>query len=198
MVAFIVLVALQLYISISYQGTTFEFIIKGFAAAVAVGLSLYSGFVLSYVRAISLWNCSLLPVLFSLSGILGGFGLLAAIAIYDKSISIIELSKGTGLMLVIMGILVAIYFMSVSYTGASGKESIKRVTEGQVAHVLWIGLVFVGIIIPLGSVMVNYFVQGIPTPLLVAVILCCELVQGFSFVYVVLKGGLYQPLVPTD
>ena len=47
----------------------------------AFGVAVYTGIILKNIKGVPFWNSTLLPVLFVLCGILGGFGLSVVIAL---------------------------------------------------------------------------------------------------------------------
>jgi formate-dependent nitrite reductase membrane component NrfD len=196
MVLFIGLVSIQLYLTLFQLHTVFLSMIKLLAAIAALGLSLYSGFVLNYMKAVSLWNSSLLPVLLSMSGLLGGFGLIMGIGIFDHHINLEEAASGLKVVIVMMAILVFVYFLTVTYAGPTGKESVKKILKGRIAPITWVAFVFMGMVFPACLIVLHHFGQSSYTVPVLVTFLLCEIIQGFSFVYILLKGGLYQPLTP--
>ena len=80
--------------------------------------------------------------------------------------------------------------------GPTGNRSIKELIQGRIAPALWLGVVLIGIFIPLGIFIYNSFAGESSVTLLITAI-SCVLIGVFSFNYCLLKGALYSPLIPT-
>ena len=135
MVLFMGLVFVQIFLSMFLPGTHFEFIVKVLAVITAIGLSIYSGLVLTYMKGISLWNSSIVPILLSLSGILGGFAIMLIISMFDVNISTLKVELGSGMVILIILIFMAVYLLSVTYTGPAGKYAATQIIKGQIAPI---------------------------------------------------------------
>ena len=72
---------IQLVISWQWPGNPAEIVFKVMAGILAFCVAIYTGFVLKAVKGVPFWNSWLLPVLFIMCGVLGGFGLSVAIAL---------------------------------------------------------------------------------------------------------------------
>lgn len=186
---------IQVLLHLFYPGTASEVFFKILAALGAIALSLYSGFVLTQVRAIQLWNSSLLPILLSATGLTGALGFMGIIALFDQSTSIMKISMGAGVMIIIISILLAAYIVFESGSGSVG--TLRRILKDrEIAPFVWVGLFTVGMVVPFALATIEYFGQNINDTALAVVILLCTIVQGLSLVYAILKGGMYRPLIP--
>ena len=114
-VLFVAFASAQLVFSFWFPGTAWEMFFKVLAGAMAVGVVVYTGFVLKSVKAVSLWNSPLLPVLFVTWGLMGGFGLSVIIALYGGQIDLHAAETGTWL-LVLNAFLLLVYL----WTTAAG------------------------------------------------------------------------------
>ena len=81
--------------------------------------------------------------------------------------------------------------MSVSRVGA--REAVRRLTRGELAPIFWGVVILVGLAIPLGVALYAYFV-GVPLGV-TAVTGLLVLIGALYFKYVVLKAGVYSPLI---
>ena len=160
---------------------------------------LYAGFVMNYNNAIALWNNALLPVLFVIYGLLDGCGVLLAIS------TIGDINKTASLQLVnfdlwvLIGaiITVAVYLISASYTNAAGRKSVLIIVKGHLSPLLYLGVVVLGMALPL-IVFVFSHQTGTISPALLTAAVACQLVGNFSLRYCLLKAGLYMPLVASN
>jgi formate-dependent nitrite reductase membrane component NrfD len=192
---FVAFVFAQILLSLFAPGTGWETLLKVLAALMAVGLMIYTGFVLNSVKAVSLWNSSLVPVLFVTWGLMGGFGASIVIALYDGLIDIHAAETGTCWLLVINALLVSIYLYTTAHRDETGRKSVMDQMRGDMAPPFWIGVVLLGIAVPLAIVMVS-FLSGDLMPALLVAGVACEITGGLTMRYCLLKVGIYKPLLP--
>ena len=119
----------------------------------AFGTALYTGILLKATKSIPLWNTSLLPLLFLVSGLSTG------------SMAIILSTLGTGLfshnalplkvlmggeqVLVVIEAIILYLFLSRRYRAAEqGKDSVHLLVFGEMKMIFWGGVVFLGFIFP--------------------------------------------------
>jgi formate-dependent nitrite reductase membrane component NrfD len=196
-VAFIGLVFVQLLLAYLKPGTDLETIVKVLAVINAVGMSVYTGFVMNYVNGIQLWISSILPFLFLLCGVLGGFGILLGIAHMTGGINIVAVETGSMVLMIVMAGLIVIYLTSSRYIGPTGKESVVALVAGPIAPVFWIGVVLCGIVIPFIVSLSSLLGAEFPLSVQIFAILC-EITGGLTLRYSILKGGYYSPLIPVS
>ncbi len=192
--AFIVFAAAQMAFSFWLPGTAGEIIFKVLAGLSALAVTVYTGFVLNTVKAVPFWNSTLLPLLFVLCGILGGFGLSVIIALNGGNIDISAAEMGSRWLLIVNALLILVYLWAATNREPTGKQSVIEQMRGRLAPVFWIGIVVLGIIIPLAIAFSSYFAGGVSSALLVAGV-ACEVIGGLALRYCVLKAGAYKPLV---
>jgi sulfite dehydrogenase (quinone) subunit SoeC len=194
-VFFVVSVAGQIALSLWAPGTGWETLLKVAAGLMAVGLMIYTGFVLNSVKAVSLWNSSLVPVLFVTWGLMGGFGSSILIALYDGRIDIHAAETGTWWLLVINGLLVSLYLWTTAHRDETGRKSVMDQMRGAMAPAFWIGVVVLGLAIPLIIVMTSFLTGHLVPALLIAGV-ACEITGGLTMRYCLLRVGIYKPLLP--
>jgi formate-dependent nitrite reductase membrane component NrfD len=193
-VAFVGFAALQIISSILLPNSIWEIVLKVLAGAAAFGVATYTGFVLNTVKSIPFWNSSLLPVLFVMCGILGGFGLSVVIALYGGSINLDIAETGSRWLLVMNVLLISVYLWRAVQKGGTGRQSVLEQLSGNVAPVFWVGVVALGIVIPLAIAFASVVLHHIATGLLLTGV-ACELIGGLSLRYCILKAGIYNPLL---
>jgi formate-dependent nitrite reductase membrane component NrfD len=196
LVLFIVFSAIQLALSYWLPGTVWEVAFKILAGVIAILLATYTGFVMNYINGIPFWNSGVLPLLFLSFSILSGLAGAIAIGLFGGNVDIIASVAGIRWLLVANAFFIAIYLWSATYMGPTGKRSVKELIHGNIAPVLWLGVVLAGIVIPLSIFIYNYSAGGSSASLLMTAV-CCVLIGLFSFNYCLLKGALYSPLTPT-
>jgi formate-dependent nitrite reductase membrane component NrfD len=191
---FIVFGAIQLMLSFWLPGTAGEIVFKVLAGITALAVAVYTGFVLNTVKAVPFWNSSMLPLLFVLCGILGGFGLSVIIALNGGHVDITAAEAGSRWLLIINALLIAIYLWGAANRESTGKQSVMEQIRGSGAPIFWIGIVILGIVIPLAIAFSSYFINDVSAVLLVTGV-ACEVAGGLALRYCVLKAGAYMPLI---
>ena len=191
---FIVFSAIQMIFTYWLPGTAGEIIFKVLAGLTALAVAIYTGFVLNTVKAVPFWNSPLLPLLFVLCGILGGFGLSVIIALNGGHVNITAAEAGSRWLLIINAFLIIIYLWRAAERESTGKQSVLEQISGSNAPIFWTGVVILGIIIPLVIAFSSYFISEISATILVTGV-GCEVVGGLALRYCVLKAGAYNPLV---
>ena len=194
-IAFVVLAAIQLVLSIWLPGTSWESIFKTLAGIAAMGVTTYTGFVLNSVKSIPFWSSPLLPVLFIVCGILGGFGLAVVISLYGGDIDLAAAEAGSRWLLTISALLIVVYLWRAAQKGTTSKQSVIEQIQGNASLVFWLGVISLGIIIPLVIAFSSYFAHETSATLLLIGV-ACEIIGGLSLRYSILKVGIYQPLLP--
>lgn len=191
-------IAPQFLTSLPWEGENLA--LKIIAVIFALLVMVYPGFTMNFVSAIPLWNNALLPVLFLTYGFLGGFGLSLPLGLvgglHEQALHSLE--NGLRFLLAAAAVLLAIYLVSAWYASPAGKHAALNVLWGRISPVFYIGALGLGIGVPLGISIGSYTMGGdLPSPLLVAIGVVCELTGSFSVRYSILKGGVYAPLVPS-
>ena len=137
MMLFVIFVAIQLVFSYWLPGSAVEIVFKVLAAISAFIVTVYTGFVLKTVKAVPFWDSALLPVLFVLCGVLGGFGLSVIIALNGGNIDIAAAETGSRWLLIINALLIVIYLWSAANREATGKQSVMEQIKGSNAPPEW-------------------------------------------------------------
>lgn len=160
----------------------------------ALGLVIYTGFVLLASRAISFWNNPLLPILFVSVSLGSGISLAETINIFSpQAISNPELLKVAGPWAVsITALLILVYLAGNFYSSLTAKESVFYLVKGQLAPLFYSGVVFLGLVLPL-AMFIAVFLEILPSSAL-AVAGISELVGAFILRYSILKAGIYAPV----
>jgi sulfite dehydrogenase (quinone) subunit SoeC len=190
---FVGFTAVQLIISHWLPGTAAEIIFKALAGTMAFAITLYTGIILKNVKGVPFWNSALLPVLFIVCGVLGGFGLAVVIALNGGDINLAAAETGSRWLLIANALLIAIYLWRASKRESVGRQSVLEQIRGQSAPVFWIGIIILGIVIPL-SIAISGLIGEVSSALLIAAVIC-EIIGGLALRYCVLKAGAYKPLI---
>ena len=168
-------------------------VFKILAGIFAFAQSIYTGFAVSYVSAIKLWNSAILPILFVVCGFSGGLAIMMAIAIGGNSAQITTIENITRITLIGFAVILIVYLWNATYNSTVAKEAVARIVGGEIAPFFWIGVIVFGVIIPIGISVGTYFADS-PSDALLITAVVTEIIGGLSLRYVVLKGGTYEPL----
>ncbi len=191
--AFVFLGAIQMMLTRWLPGSAAEVLFKVMAGLAAFGVATYTGIILKNVKGVPFWNSLLLPVLFVICGILGGFGLAVVIALIGGGIDLATAETGSQWLLIANALLIIIYLWRASRREAVGKQSVLQQISGESAPVFWTGVVLLGIVIPL-AIAASGLITHVPSALLLTGV-TCEIAGGLALRYCVLKAGAYNPLV---
>ncbi|MCJ7604416.1 MAG: polysulfide reductase NrfD [Dehalococcoidales bacterium] len=167
------------------------------AGIFAFAQSIYTGFAVSYVSAIKVWNSAIVPILFVVCGITGGLAILMAIMMAGNHAQLAALENLTRVMLIAYAIIVGVYLWNTTYSSTTAKDSVARLIRGSLAPLFWIGIFAFGIIIPIAISLSTYFTGDAPTALLIVAVIS-EIIGGLALRFLVLKAGVYAPLLPTQ
>lgn len=186
--------AIHLVLAFWLPGSVWELVFKVLAGIMAFAVATYTGIILMTIKGVPFWNSPLLPVLFVLCGILGGLGLSIVIALNSSQVDITAAETGSRWLLIINALLVVAYLWRAANRETTGKQSVLEQIQGGTAPIFWIGVVVLGIIIPLIIAFSSYLVGEASAILLVTGVLC-EIIGGLALRYCILKGGAYTPLI---
>jgi polysulfide reductase chain C len=164
---------------------------KILAGIFAFAQSIYTGFAVSYVSAIKLWNSAILPVLFVVCGFSGGLAILMGISLGGDQILAIE--NITRITLIAFAVILIIYLWNTTYSNAAARDAVTRLLGGNIGAFFWIGVVLFGVVIPLAVSITTYFTGEASSALLLTAVVT-EIIGGLALRYVILKGGIYIPL----
>ena len=184
----------QLMISYWVPGTAVEVVFKVLTGIAALVVAVYTGFVLNTVKAVPFWNSSLLPLLFVLCGILGGFGISVIIALNGGNVNLATAEVWSRWLLIANALIIALYLWRAAGRETTGKQSVMEQIKGSSAVVFWAGIVVLGIVIPLVIAFLSYVIDHMSPAILVFGV-ACEIIGGMALRYNVLKAGAYSPLV---
>jgi formate-dependent nitrite reductase membrane component NrfD len=195
---FIAIGFVQLLISFYHPGSSLEFFLRILTAICAFCEAIYTGFAMNYVNGIPFWNSALVPVLFIVYGLLGGFALLMGLTIVGvAAVDLMALEETSRFFMVAGILLLVIYLWSATYMNETAKASVKKLITGSLAPVFWIGLILLGLLIPLIVSLLSYGDVHVASGTLLFAIVC-EIIGGLSLRYCLLKGGAYAPLIITN
>ncbi len=169
------------------------------AALGALGVMMYTGFLLSHSPSIPFWNTTLLPLLFALYGFACGAGvLLVALpslggrAADLKSAAVIGIALFAACLVFLW-----IYLLTMASSTVAAKESVRMLVRAQLSVPFLIGVNLVGLVVPLVLAASVYLADpgfAAASPALAAAGLLA-LIGGYLFRYSLLRAGVYPPVI---
>ena len=177
--------------------TGFDVTFRILAGLTAFLVGIYGGFIMNFVKGIPFWNTGLLPMLFIIAGINDGFALIMAIGLGGGQVDIMAAETGSRVLLIFSAFIIIIYLWSQNYTSKTAKATVQGLLRGYLAPAFWIGIILFGIVIPIVISAISYFSGELSSPLLIIAIVFHTL-SAFALKYVLLKAGVYEPLLPSS
>jgi formate-dependent nitrite reductase membrane component NrfD len=162
----------------------------------ALGVGIYGGFIMNYVKGIPFWNQGLLPIVVMLAGVADGFGLIMGVALAGGDASVMWAETGSRYLLLINVLLIVTYLISAGYTSPTAKLSIQELVKGQSRYMFWGGLVLLGLAIPGVISVIGLFQGGEASEALLIVAIVAHTLGAFALKYCLLRVGIYRPLLP--
>jgi len=111
-------------------------------------VTFYPGFLLGNMRSMSFWNTALLPVIFLTSSLIGGFGILYLLPLNWGGLPWLPYFKSLGAGLVAFEVILLLGLIWLSSSGAA-RDSVYLLTRGSLRFQFFIGLLGLGIFVPL-------------------------------------------------
>lgn len=170
-------------------------VISGFLAFMVM---IYDGIVMTYSPSLRLWNNALLPVMRTTYALMGGVTLaifLSAMPPYHGALNesqfmtLLNLERG---LIVANLVMIVIYLLTMTYATYEAKESAILIMKDKYPVTFWIGVVLVGLL-------VIFMVPFVVTTHSVGVVLftaACELFGDFCILFLIMRSGVYTPLMP--
>jgi len=162
----------------------------------ALGVGIYGGFIMNYVKGIPFWNQGLLPIMVMLAGVADGFGLIMGVALAGGDASVMWAETGSRYLLLINVLLIVTYLISAGYTSPTAKLSIQELIKGPTRYMFWGGLVLLGLAIPAVISVLGLFQGGEASEPLLIVAIVSHTLGAFALKYCLLRVGIYRPLLP--
>ena len=99
-------------------------------------------------------------------------------------------------LLIINAFIIVVYLMSASYTSSVAKLSVREIIVGRVAVAFWLGIVVLGIVVPLAISVSSIYTGGETSSVLLITAIVCHTLGAFALKYCLLKVGIHRPILP--
>jgi formate-dependent nitrite reductase membrane component NrfD len=173
-------------------------LLKMGAALAAVAVMIYTGFVLSPSPAIPFWNSTFFPIVFFAYSLLAGidFLILASPLLPPPAVDLVYLEKiQFGLALLCL-LLVMSHLSVMSGSALAARQSVHLLTKGRWAGWFLGGVIGLGLVLPLMLAWPALWQSSVQTAFTItAVIALLRLFGDYLFRFLVMRAGLYDPLL---
>jgi polysulfide reductase chain C len=172
-------------------------VFKIIAGIFVILTGVYGGLVMSYCKSVPFWNTGILPVVILIAGIADGLALIMAVGLFTGGIDFHVIESASRVTLIINALLIATYLLKVRYQSLTAELSVKELIVGRVAVVFWLGIVGLGIVVPLIISFLSLY-AGELSVLLMVIAIACHTAGAFALKFGILKVGIHKPIVPKN
>ncbi len=167
-------------------------------ALLGLGVAMYTGVLLWNAHSIPLWNTPLIAVLFTISALDAGAGVVLAALMFEKSGYAAVFIRRTGTALLVLIVLEACALATLLLGHLAGSQgqalSASLLVSGELSIQFWVLVVMVGLAVPFIFTAI-VFSRLVRTPELCRLLhfgaVACSLIGGFTLRYVILAGGTH-------
>ena len=135
-----------------YKGKKVASWIEKLGVAFAFATAAYTGLLIGVVKAVPLWNSSVLPVLFTVSAGSTGIAITVLLATFrnrNACQNLISLKKIHFSLMLLEAILIFIMFYITNATNEVAYQSIMGLLVGEWRILFWFGLIGIGLVVPM-------------------------------------------------
>ncbi len=180
------------------NGTILGQVIQFLALVFALGVTIYTGFVMSHSPSIAFWNSPLLPIVFVTYALMGGISVVfASSPLFAGSIDIATLERFEVGLLIATTILIGAYLLIMQSSTVAAAQSVVKLTKGELALPFLGGVVGIGLLLPLliSLYAIAFISSGAGASSLLAIAGLLDLVGGYFLRYSLLNVGIYSPAI---
>jgi len=176
-------------------GSTASSVFAVIAGISAFVVAIYDGFLMNSSPSIPLWNTAMMPVLCLFYSLLGGTTLtlfLIEFGFAEVAVETIFLSNMEIVLLLTNLIIMILYLLSMANATAAAKESLRLLVRGTFALPFYVLALGIGLVFTL---LMSYFVGTHGGAGVVGLITAADLVGHYFLFYLLLRVGVYKPVL---
>ncbi len=168
--------------------------------------AIYTGILLGVAQAIPFWNTPILPILFLISALSTGIGAVLLATVVSRQFQKAAQSEGEGfhflakvdVALILFELLcLAFYLYIMAKSGVVAAASIGMIVSGSLAAMFWLGVVVIGLLVPLIIEFKSLKMEPTETNVSQTVLMgICLLFGGLALRYIVLSAGIFEAVSP--
>ena len=160
---------------------------------------IYAGFLMASFNSIPLWNTPMLPALYVILGIWGGFGItLISLLATGPTVAVDIVERWLKIFLMAFIFVVFVYLFSMRFQGTTGKFSVRQIVAGKWAPLFWIVVVVLGMALPAGVALSSWLVDLVIPGGFLYIVITFELLGDLALRYCIFKCGVYAPFIPVN
>lgn len=152
---------------------------------------IYTGFLFDTTRSIPFWSTPILPLLFLVSGLSTGLlAILLTLLLTDaSSYQWITILTRFDILVILLEALIIFLYLHGMHEITAARISAQRLLKGDLSMPFWIGVIFIGLFIPL-------LFEIVWRDKLLALVLAsfCGLIGGIYVRYVIVSGAVKEPI----
>lgn len=165
---------------------------------VCLMVMIYAGMVLSFNNGLPMWNSGLVPFSFVIAALWGGAEILLAVHIIG-GLPIESIEHWIRFLLPCFTLIIILYLYSVWISSDAGKASVTRLIFGDLSTYFYIGVVLIGLIIPILVLAYSFTGATGAFPKFVYLIsLICGLIGDLTMRYCIMKSAYYNPILESS
>jgi formate-dependent nitrite reductase membrane component NrfD len=191
-ILFIGAAAIQMILARWSPGSGVEVFFKVVAGITAFVVAVYSGFVISLANGIKFWNSAIMPILFLVTGFVGGSAILLVISSFIGGLPFADLQSFAMIILSAYTVIIFLHLWISYNNNYVAKVSARAIISGNLAYLFWIVVILIGIVAPL---VIEFMANSDSTALLI-VNAVCILAGNLILRYIIMKAGYYSPVIP--
>lgn len=153
-------------------------------------VTIYSGFLISSAPGVPFWNTALIPVLWIISATVCAIGILK-ILIHKEDVSQLLTKAGLSLDVMELVALIALIATPLYYGPEAARASALALLAGELAPAFWLGVVIVGVIVPM---FLGFLLLRKENPKLGMAAAVCYLLGALILRTLVIQAGIFAPL----
>ncbi|MFC1817096.1 NrfD/PsrC family molybdoenzyme membrane anchor subunit [Thermodesulfobacteriota bacterium] len=171
-------------------GPTWMIVLGIVSGVAALFVAAYPGFLLGSMRSIPFWKGAYTPALFLVSSLLSGLGIIYLFPSGWMALPwSLDFLQSFGIGLVVLGLFMLLSLFLVAHPDTTTGESVRLITHGSFRFHFLIGVLGVGLIVPLIILSLVSVGAGTVSLLpLAGVLLLCGL---FLLRYIIVRGGIH-------
>lgn len=148
---------------------------------------IYTGFLFDTTRSIPFWSTPILPLLFLISGLSTGVMALILVSWGNLQEGVLKTLNQIDILLIIFEGLIIFLYLHGMHEVVAARASVKRIIKGDLSYAFWVGVVVIGIILPL-------FIEILGGNKSLIIACLAGLIGGFYVRFVVVSGAEKTPL----
>ncbi len=148
---------------------------------------IYTGFLFDTTRSIPFWSTPILPLLFLISGLSTGIMALILISWGNLQEGVLKTLSQIDVLLIIFEGLIIFLYLHGMHEVVAARASVKRIIKGDLSYAFWVGVVAIGIILPL-------FIEILGGNKYLIIACLAVLIGGFYVRFIVVSGAEKTPL----